>query len=251
MSFVFCPRPRKIFLLFGLFAFLTACQPDEYRDIRGYYFPLKELKDGLTYEYRSLRNDSLAPNYWYYRSFVKPDSIFLTGTYYEYDLLPQQFIREEMVSNGVLLEEMYVYARDSTGEQHRSRVEVLQGNAFPFEVRDSGGVFLYKIRWQSPTDTSITTTLIKNRIYRGDTTYQYKGETLDCIFFEVRELVEQEQEGFLEQEFSGLEFYAKELGLVYYRKDIQEDFTLEYGLHDRYSMDRLEEKFKAMYGVEE
>ena len=80
-------------LLPALAALTWHCAPgDGRRDVRDYYFPIRSLTDGLVYEYQPVNNDSLSPAYWYYRSFLFRDSVFLTGTYYEYDLLPLQFI---------------------------------------------------------------------------------------------------------------------------------------------------------------
>jgi hypothetical protein len=223
---------------------LVSCKSDgDRRDIRDYYFPVKELTDGLVYEYRPVGNDAMAPAYWYYRSLIFEDSVFLTGTYYEYNLLPLQFTREEMVSNGMLLEEMYLYEQDSTGKQVRTEVDIVAGNVFPFEVRDPGGIFLYRVEWESPLDPGARTTLIKNRRYLGDTTFIYKEKTYDAVRFEVRELLEYDKEGVFEKEYAGTEIYAEGLGLVYYRKEISPDLTLEYALADRYPMERLEELF--------
>lgn len=227
------------------FQFLSSCEPgDGRRDIRDYYFPLKALADGLVYEYRPVSNDSMTPVYWYYRSFRQDEGIFLTGTYYEYDLVPLQFIREELVRNGMLLDDIYLYEPDSAGRQLKVPVDILAGNAFPFEVSDSSGVFLYKIRWQPPSDPGATMTLIKNRRFLGDTTLTAGGETYTGIAFEVRELFEREKNGVFEQEFSGLELYAKGVGLVYYKKEVTENLVLEYYLADRYSMTELEDQLR-------
>lgn len=225
-----------------------SCQEDQgRRDIRDHYFPMKELTDGLVYEYRPVGSSEMAPVYWYYRSFLFEDSVFLTGTYYEYELLPLQFTREEMVSNGMLLEEMYLYEQDSTGRPVRTEVDIIAGSVFPFEVRDSGGIFLYRVQWESPLDPGATTTLIKNRRFLGDTTFVYKDKIYDAVRFEVRELLEYDKEGVFEKEYSGTEIYAEDLGLVYYRKEISPELTLEYALADRYPMAQLEELFLERY----
>lgn len=226
--------------------FFFACQSgDGSKNIREYYFPLRQLQDGLVYEYEAVNGDSLAPNYWYYRSFVQEDGIFFTGTYYDAaDLTPLQFVREEMVSNGMRLVDLYLYEPDSTGKAERTDAEIIAGSVFPFEVRDSGGVFVYHVKWTSPGEPATSTALIKNRRYAGDTTFTFQGKRYDCVVFEVRELLEHEQEGFFEQEFSTVEWYARDLGLVYYRKEITTDLILEYRLADRYPMEQLEALFR-------
>lgn len=237
---------KTIFLLAIGGLFFWNCQRDGgVKNIREYYFPLKQLQDGLVYEYRAVNNDSLAPNYWYYRSFVQDSGIYFTGTYYDAaDLTPLQFTREEMVSNGMRLIDLYLYEPDSTGKSQRVEAEIIAGSVFPFEVRDSGGVFVYNIEWTSLGEPKTTTGLIKNRRYAGDTTFVFDDKRHDAVIFKVRELLEHDQEGVFEQEFATEEWYAEGLGLVYYRKEITDDLVLEYRLAERYPMTQLEELFR-------
>jgi hypothetical protein len=226
------------FLLLSILA-LQSCSRDGKKDIRDFYFPLKPLQDGLVYEYRPVGADSLTPIYWHYRTLIQDGNVFLTGTYYEFDFIPLQFFREEMVGNGMLLEDLYLYETDTTGKQRQVAVEILAGNTFPFEVRDSGGIFLYKIKWTMPSSPGATTTLIKNRRYLGDTVYVFKNQERQAVVFEVKELfeIDDENEGFFEQQFSGREVYAKGIGLVYFRKEIAKGMKIEYALRDRYPLD--------------
>ncbi len=147
----------------------------------------------------------------------------------------------------MLLDDIYLYYTDSTGRQKSYDVTIEAANSFPFKVSLPSGIFLYKISWPEPNDTTTTTTLIKNRRYLGDTLFNYRGQTYDCVAFEVRELVEVEQEGVLEQEFSGLEFYAKGIGLVYQKKQVTSELGFEYALARTYPMDTLETIFEEYY----
>lgn len=241
------PRLLIPVLVFAIFVTgLSSCRENGPRDIRDYYFPLRELEEGLVYEYQPVHLDSLTPAYWYYRSFIQDDGVFLTGTYYEYDLVPLQLVREELVRNGMLVQDVNLYneVTDSTGLQDRTAAEVLQGSAFPFEVTDSSGVFLYKIRWEPSQDSGAVITLVKNRQYLGDTVVQVMGESRDAIVFKVRELLSYDKEGVFEQEYGGREIYAKGIGLVYYDKKIGGSMMLSYALKRRYPMNELEELYE-------
>jgi len=234
---------RAFFLLVA--ASLTFCRGSDTKDIRNYYFPLKEMEEGLVYEYQPVYQDSLTPAYWFYRSFISKEGIYLTGTYYEYELIPLQVVREELVRNGMLTQEVFLYERpDSTGKQDRVEVEVLQHNAFPFEVSDSSGIFLYKIAYEPLSDPGAKITLIKNRKYRGDTTFTYNEERYDAVVFDVKELIEYNKEGVFEQQYNSTEIYAKGLGLVYYDKRVSNELSWAYRLENRYSMEELEAEFK-------
>lgn len=236
----------KYFAPLASLLFILGCNQEGKENIRDYYFPLKTLTDGLVYEYQPVDNDTLGPNYWYYRSFLSKEEKYLTGTYYEYDLIPRQFVREEMVHNGMLLEEIKLAVPDTNGKQEMLSAEIIAGSVFPFEVKDSGGIFLYKISWTYPQEPPVKTTVIKNRRYIGKEKVEYKGETYECIVFEVKELFEVDQEGYFEQEFSGKEYYAKGIGLLYYSKEISEGFSMQYKLANTYPMTVLEEKFRKM-----
>ena len=247
---------KRIFLYLTLFSALSifcfSCQaPDGKKSIRAYYFPLDDLKEGLVYEYESVNNDSLQPLFWYYRSLFQEEGIFLTGTYYghypEVGLVPMQFVREEMISDGMLLADLYLYETDSSGKQQQVPVEKIVDTAFPFEVSEEGGVFLYKIKWTPPSDTLSTITLIKNQRYLRDTSINFQGKEHNAVLFEVKELMEHDhqEEGHLEQQFNGVEIYARNIGLFYYKKEIGDAFTLEYQLKERYPMERLEEMVRA------
>ena len=57
-------------------------------------------------------------------------------------------------------------------------------------------------------------------------------------------------DGHLEKQYDGKEIYAKGLGLVYYGKEIEENFVLEYELVDTFSRTVFEQKIKNNYWSE-
>lgn len=236
----------RIFIMISLFfSFCMACQMGQKRNIEAYYLPLKTLKDGLVYEYQSTNPDTFPPYYWYYRTIEQGSSTFLTGMYYDYKFMPQQLIRQLKVSNGMLLEEAFIYETDSSEYQIQIPMEINNGSSFPFEVKDSFGVFLYNVSWQSVLDTS-RITVVKNRRFTATTTYDFQGKSYPAIEFSVRELVEHDKEGVLAIELIGKEIYAKNIGLVYVEKStIQGNYQQVYRLSDRYEMSVLEQKFAA------
>lgn len=238
---------NKLSFSLGLLVLLiNACTSDGKRDIQAYYYPLDELKEGLVYEYQPINNDSLSVDYWYYRSLEQNGFTYLTANYYDASFTVQQFIREEVVSNGMLLDDMYLYAFDTLGKQVQVPVDIISGSTFPFKIDEvEKSIYLYKVKWVVSPEPLTTATLIRNRSFLGDTTYVHQGKEYPCVAFEVRELVESfiEGDGYAEPEFKGIEFYAKDIGLVYYKKQVSEDFMVEYELVDRYDMDVLERKF--------
>lgn len=246
----------KYLLPFGLiFSFVVAfmaCFDDGGRYIEPYYFPLDDLEDGLVYEYRHPQFDTVPPFYNYFRIIKKKDTTskrrkvltYLVGMQYNYRFEPQQLTVEERISNGMLLTQSTVYQTDSTGKQQSMPMKIEVGSAFPFEVRDSGGVFVYNVKWHDAVDSSKFTRLIRNRSFAGEMDYMFNDKRYAAIQLNVDEKVESYDEGFVEHRFGGHEIYAKDIGLVYYRKNVTPDLILEYELVDRYPMSELEKKFE-------
>jgi hypothetical protein len=235
-------------LFVGCCALACACeQAQEGRDIREYYFPLKSLTDGVVYEFHSVNNDTLPIAYWYFRSILQGEGHFLTATYYDPKFIQQQHTRERLVDNGVLLEDMYIYEKDSTqtSGQIQVPIKIVAGNLFPFLIKKNSGVWLYRVEWDSKTDVGAHYTVIRNRRFAGDTTFVLNGTTYPAIQFKLKEAFEYDKEGVLAPPpYAGLEIYAKGIGLVYYRKEVSASDVLEYRLAERYEMSKLEQQFR-------
>ena len=235
------------YTLFLFIPFFFSCQPDNgQRNITDYYFPLKELKDGKVYEYQSIGNEHDPPMYWYYKSMKHEGNEYLLGTGYDAEFLPDQFIREEKVSNGMMLVDFSTYEKaDSVSEKVQVQAEIMAGNVFPFFVKQPANVLLTSLSWAPPGEGGTKINLVRNRQYDSDTTILFKNKKMPAVKFNTIELVEHDNEGRLPLEFRGMEIYAKGIGLVVLRKDITEGYQLAYELKDIYSMEEFEKKFRV------
>ncbi len=235
----------KLFFLLLVICILHSCQSEKTtKNIRNYYYPVAEFMDGKVYEFKAV-NDSLAPFYWYFRTTISRGDTIITSEYFDHNFIVQQLTNEEIVKNGVVLNDFYLYETDSiTGQQKQNRVRVEVDNVYPFEVTDSTGLFLYKVFWRDYHQPNQKYRLIKNRHYMGEDTYTYKGQPLACVRFLNRELLEIEEVGFQEVTYNSVELYAQNIGLVYFRKEIEGNVVQEYELADIYDMTDLEEKFR-------
>jgi len=226
----------------------TAChRENSRRGIEDFYFPLRELKDGKVYEYRSVGNANDPPMYWHYQTEEKDGSLYLLASAYDPAFSPDQFAREERVGNGMLLSQFYTYDKDSTGTKQEVKASIEEANVFPFTVLDTPGVLLSTIRWE-PLNQPGSITLIRNRQFDGDTTFTFGGKTLPAVKFNVLELIDNNTQGHLELEYPAEEIYAKGVGLIYFRKDIDEKWRMEYQLTAIYTMPEFEGKFKLRIG---
>jgi len=225
---------------------------DGKRDIRDYYFPVEELRNGKVYEYDLAQGDSSSPEYWYYRAYARDSGLFLAGTYYDSRFQIGQIIREKIVDNGVLAREYQLYEADfETGKQIQTTAVIESANIFPFRVKDSTGVFLFRLHYRPASDPSTTIYLVRNRIFLGDApAFEFHGETYPCVRFGLLEAIGNEREGAAEIQGRGEEWYAKGIGLVYYRKTFGSNgqVKFEYRLKDIFPMSELEKKAEAYFG---
>jgi hypothetical protein len=237
---------KILFLLLVSCSLLVSCTDE--KDLSQFYFPVKKLQHGMVYEYRYKGHPEIDPQYWYYQT-LKPDpkesnkkGEFFTGTLYDAGFRIRQIVSEEVVSNGMMLDDIYLYMYDSTGTVMRIKPTVIAPSVYPFEVQDSAHIYLYKIKFAYPNDSTHTTTLVKNRRYIGKNQYTYKDKKYDCAEFEVRESVDDDKNGHWHNEYKTRELYAKGLGLIYYKKDLGGN-VLEYELSNIYEMSELEAQF--------
>jgi hypothetical protein len=228
----------------------SACGDESYPDLRDYYFPLRELTDGLVYEYQDLRYDSLTPDFWYYRGIPTDTAFYFTKAYYQNDFTPRNLYREEMLNEGILLRDLFLFETDTTGQQVQTQAEILSPHVFPFQMTDPKKLTIYQVRFQLSSQPHGSTTVLINRQYLGDTTYVFEKQTYPAIYFKILGSVDQRDSiiGDIEPQFSGKEIYAKGLGLVYYERNYGEGTGgFRHHLVDRYPMQELEEQARAIF----
>jgi hypothetical protein len=233
----------RFFLLFFLLPLLWSCS--DRRNIRDYYFPVSDLKDGKVYAFVSTGADTTEREYWYYKSFVRDSGIFLTITKYNSQFLIEQIIREKIVDNGVLARDYFLYQPDTSSGTMRQIVANLEANnTFPFSVSDSMGVFLFSLNFKPLEDSSSTIYLIRNRRYMGDgPDFVFQGKQYPTVKIGMEELVGNEKEGASEIEGEGEEVFAKGLGLVSYHRSFAEGkIQYSFRLEEIFGMEELEKR---------
>ncbi|MBK8555301.1 MAG: hypothetical protein IPL65_05785 [Lewinellaceae bacterium] len=237
----FIPVLSGLFFLLHLLLVQQACKPDG-RNIKDYYFPVKELANGRVYVFASETGDSSDVEYWYYKSFKVDSGMFLAATYYDRQFVIGQIVREKIVRNGALARNYYLYEPDTaTQKVVQLPVEIVAANTFPFVVKDSSNVYLFHVKYHPPGDTATTIYVIRNRRFLGDgPAFRFDGQDYPVIKMNLREVYGNEKEGTLEIKGQGEEWYAKGLGLVYYKKSIADGkYKLAYRLREIISMDEL------------
>jgi hypothetical protein len=243
----------RTFFTFCLLAilFFPACIDGGKRDIEAYYFPVKELRKGQVYEYAVSNKDSIALEYWYFRGFVRDSGLFLAGTFYDQNFEIGQIIREKITKTGAIAKECNLYepAPDKEEGQTQIRTTIESPNLFPFSVRDSSGVFEFKLHFTTPDDSTSAIYLNRKRRYVGDAPdFEFNGENYPCIRFAVYESISSQKTGRPDLESFGEERYAKGLGLVYYSKSYGKNtFKVEARLTDIFSMNELEQRAAKSY----
>jgi hypothetical protein len=217
------------------------------KNLRDYYFPLKALKDKpLVYEYRYSLPDTAFTVYWYYQTVVKGDSVYFVGTCYSAQFEQMLLMQEERVSNGMKLKGLTYFGINAEGQSVSSQATIEGGAVFPFEVADDKSVFINVIKYHDPKDSAHVTTLTRNRRFLKETSYDYQGQKYAAATFDMKE--EQSEtdpkKGGWAHVSTIQEVYAKDLGLVYSRRDAGNGTIVESRLVTTYPMSQLEEKFK-------
>jgi hypothetical protein len=232
------------FLTFTLCLFLGSCNKNK---LQNYYFPLEQLnKEAKVYEYEYRMRDSTFKMYWYYQSLLQNDTIYLIGTCYNQNFEQLMVMREERVANGMKLNDMYFYTTNKAGYAVRTQMEIQGGAVFPFEVKDSNSVFINILKYKDVKDSTIQTTLTRNRRFLKSTVFDFKNQKLDAVEFEMKEEQAESdpKKGGIAFVSKVKEIYAQNIGLIYTKRNITDSEFMESRLLDIYTMSALEEKFK-------
>ena len=225
-------------LLLPLLFLCSACTGD--RDIRSYYFPVRELvnTEGRVYAYENI---GIVPgpdtSFTYYLAVDQDTALYLSITRYGADLSPQQQSRERLLNDGMRLEQLSLLQTDTNGISQETRTELLFDRSFPFypERAEAAG---YRIRFDNGAGEGRQTYVTLNRRFRGDTTLTIMGEERAAVVFDLEGEVSLRDnvDGDISPQFTGYEIYAEGLGLVEYLRNLGEGGTLGGRLVKRYSM---------------
>lgn len=235
-------------LFFGLLLLaMTGCKSGPTTtSIKAYYYPIPELLAGLVYEYEMKINGVAFPDYWYFKTMVRDSGTYLSSTNYDDQFHINQMVLENVVENGTKAKDFMVFEQDSSsGKAIQSKAKLVAPDIFPFEVTDSLGVFLFHVEYHLSSDPTSKLYLIRNRRFLGEgPNFSIEGRSYPTIRFRVKEAIGNEQEGSAEIAGNGEEWYAKGLGLVYYKKSYGQSGQLvrEYLLKGRWDMADLEKK---------
>ena len=216
------------------------------KELREYYFPLKQLKEqAKVYEYKISMADTSLTIYWYYQTIVQGDSIYLVGNCYDAAFHSLVLMREQQVSNGMKLQQMIMYGVDKKGLATKTVATIEGGAVFPYAVTDDKDVFVNVLTYADPKDSLITTTLTRNRRFLNKTSYEYKGQKLDAAAFEMKEEQSEQskKQGGWTHVYNIQEVYAKNIGLVHSKRSLDNGSNFETTLVDIYTMQDLEAKF--------
>ena len=240
---------------FLMLLFFSSCQNSEHTEhniFQSFYYPSDEWVEGMVYEYQPVNNAELPVEYWYFRKTKIDSSIFMTGQYIDQTFTPRQLFNAEIKEHGAFITNYILYEYDSLGNVAQNPAEILDASSFPFGKLDSTSIYPLRLKWDNPTEEYPDgyIEIIRKRQLTGNATYSFKNQSYDCLEFQLNETVDDFNDGHLEKKYQGKELYAKNLGLIYYKKEIDENFVLEYELRDTFSMAKLEEKFKTFLSDE-
>ncbi len=190
---------------------LAACSGcDDRRDVRDYYFPVRELinTEGKVYAYeRTGTQPGPDTAYWYYLGVDLDTALYLTITRYGPDFSPLQLSREEIMNDGSRLRELSAFATDSLGRAVPTDLEVIYDRTFPFYLDEAAPKpYGYRLRGEFGERKAVTYVTL-DRTYAGDTTTFILGEERPAIVLKLAgEVSERDPElGDISPTFSGYE----------------------------------------------
>lgn len=221
-----------------IISFLNACNESFPIRTESFYYPLNELNEGLVYHYQTKTNDQpQVSSYWYFKTNNINDTLYLSGQYYDGLKSVRQLFIQKCLTNIAELQDYTLFLpSDTNGQVLPVRVDVQYSNAFPFLIKDTLSVYLYKLSFISPVDSAINT-ITRNRRFLKKEEWSFNGKVYPAIKIRLLERIENDIDGVLTIDLKGYEIYAKGIGLVYSLREGEDGTRIEERLVDRMLMD--------------
>ena len=184
---------------------------------------------GQVYRYRPVKDPALPDEVWHYRLIPDWRATFVRASQYDEDGHVIQKRTERIGVSGAELISMDVLfvTRDTV---FTVTPGIHDSSTFEFTTIPDKRKSHLKIEYWDSTADSVRVVLTKERTLQSKSEFEFQGKTYPAIEITVDEVLETETEGFTTTTWSGTEIYAQGLGLVYYKKTISEELSLEYVL---------------------
>ena len=212
--------------------FLIGCSPEPRTstELEDYYFDhLSMHGSGVVYRYESMTDEPMPDELWHFRYDSYWRGNYLHAAMYTPEGIEVQRSREVLTKDESNLLSLKLQYRD---EQRSIPVAatINSSNTFTFGDIGSNPVSEYSIEYVDPASDSVKVILTRSRAVVGPSTYVYAGQSLQAVEIATKDILETETEGFTTSEWTGTEIYGFDMGLLYYRKAITDDFIIEYRL---------------------
>lgn len=212
-----------------------------------YYYNIHRFAGpGEVYVYKAASELALPEEIWHYRFDPGYRGNYLNAVMYTPAGDPVQKSVERLNrDNAELLSLELFYIEDDS--LHAIEAKINKPVTFSFAAIDEAPEINYELEYYDPSSDTDSVRVILNRTRRvaGREIFYFEGKELPAVRIETREVLETETEGFTETEWTGTEIFAQDIGLVYYRKKINPQFTLEYTLHRRLTYDEFQTLYKG------
>jgi hypothetical protein len=215
-----------------LLLFFAGCKPSEQQpdSLAAYYLPVNSFpKEGMKYTYRNVL-DSLADREVWQHVVTSKGHLLSINYDSRQQVVQKQY--EQIVYNGVIIDSLRFFIPDVNGRVSETPVRVLSANRFPFDATDSTKVYLTRLEWWQPED-SLHVILERRRRFLGHLNWSSGGKSVPAIRFRTEDKLETEEVGWTSSEWTGEEIYARDIGLVHYKRNISGKLQLEFDLESR------------------
>ena len=217
-------------LLFLPILLLCSCQNNKYGKWQKYYLSPKLSNESLVYLYEGMVDDKMVSRYILHRKIQDT----LKHIYYSAQGNPEQIVWEQLFWEGAKITKYTLY------EDGRAiQTTPVKNSSFSFEPLARQEYLETSINWTSKSDSS-ENQVIKLRRFLKDSIVRYNGQKIPALVFETREQISNTLGNTFTYNVHGKEIYAKNIGLLYELKHIENAYRLSFELKRILSPDELE-----------
>ena len=245
------------YIYFVLFCYLCACQTAIQQNpapnnsasnypidtLKSYYYPLKDLQEGLIYEY-AYQSTQQTAYYWFLKTVTDEAGHWnLVGTRYGANFETEALSTERVYPNGTAYE-LYQFVILDTPTQkdkiypHR----IAQPTAFPFEIpAKKEQSYRFQSQFNLPPDMTMNYEFTRDRRFSQFLNFDYqqkKQAAVEFLGYDYLTLNDTTNGGFFKLDSANIkEIYVQNIGLVYTEREAPSGQMVAWTLKGRYDMD--------------
>jgi hypothetical protein len=214
---------KKLLTIFGFIIAVIGCNKQDV-DLKEFYFQMKDFSESKTYVFVDQSSPDDVINFKMYYKIIDSDTIFTSETFNADEKLIEVFV-EKIDASKSTMSDYCMVNYNSQGIPVQQFANIIETEVYSYSSNS------YPLTWKLKMEEGNNEHFVikKRSIQEVDGKVNVLGKLMDCIVFNDEYLIE---DNYGLTKFHQESYYAKGLGLVGYKRFIDDNHVMNYRLQE-------------------